>query len=126
MIERNFMEAKETSLEQPWWFKLKVSSLDLKAPKLTVNPAVTIQEVVTSMKVKGITQAVVASAKGYSSLLSSSRNLERLPLTTLLKLSSLSSRDFLNFTLTYSDCHSHHSLYHVIISVPFMYLYIFY
>ena len=63
MIERNFMEAKETSLEQPWWFKLKVSSLDLKAP-LTVNPAVTIQETLNLLDREGFDQVPVVDDAG--------------------------------------------------------------
>ena len=63
MIERQFMEVKDTSLEQPWWFKLKVSALDLKAP-LTVNSKVTIQETLNLLYREGFDQVPVVDDAG--------------------------------------------------------------
>ena len=63
MVERGFMEVKETQSDAPWWFNLRVSSLNLKAP-LTVNPDVKIQETLNLLNREGYDQVPVVDDTG--------------------------------------------------------------
>ena len=63
MLERQFIEPKQSAADQPWWFSLPTSTLNLKAP-LTINKDVTIHETLMLLDKEGFDQVPVVSEDG--------------------------------------------------------------
>ncbi|KAM9327410.1 cystathionine beta-synthase a isoform 2-T2 [Pholidichthys leucotaenia] len=63
MVEKGFIREEDLMVKKPWWWNLKVQSLNLSAP-LTVLPTVSCQKTITILKEKGFDQAPVVDEAG--------------------------------------------------------------
>jgi len=64
MVARNFKEPEPAGeMSKLWWWNLRVSALDLKAP-LTIHPNVTIQETLSLLNREGYDQVPVVDESG--------------------------------------------------------------
>ena len=66
MVSRGFIEdINDVDTSVAWWFNLRVSSLELRAP-LTVHPRVTIQEALNLLNREAFDQVPVVDDHGYA------------------------------------------------------------
>ncbi|XP_035390831.1 cystathionine beta-synthase-like protein isoform X2 [Electrophorus electricus] len=63
MFQKGFLTVEEFMVNKPWWWNLKLQSLNLSAP-LTVLPTVTCQKMIKILKEKGFDQAPVVDEAG--------------------------------------------------------------
>ncbi|XP_067259490.1 cystathionine beta-synthase a isoform X2 [Chanodichthys erythropterus] len=63
MFQKGFLRVEDIMVNKPWWWNLKLQSLNLSAP-LTVLPTVTCQKTIKILKEKGFDQAPVVNEAG--------------------------------------------------------------
>ncbi|XP_050972868.1 LOW QUALITY PROTEIN: cystathionine beta-synthase a [Labeo rohita] len=63
MFQKGFLRVEDIMVNKPWWWNLKLQSLNLSAP-LTVLPTVTCQKTIKILKEKGFDQAPVVNESG--------------------------------------------------------------
>uniref|UniRef100_A0A3Q2PU31 Cystathionine beta-synthase n=1 Tax=Fundulus heteroclitus TaxID=8078 RepID=A0A3Q2PU31_FUNHE len=63
MVQKGFLREEDIMVKKPWWWNLKVQSLNLSAP-LTVLPTVTCQQTIKILKEKSFDQAPVVDDAG--------------------------------------------------------------
>uniref|UniRef100_A0A8C2FU88 Cystathionine beta-synthase n=1 Tax=Cyprinus carpio TaxID=7962 RepID=A0A8C2FU88_CYPCA len=63
MFQKGFLRVEDIMVNKPWWWNLKLQSLNLSAP-LTVLPTVTCQKTIKILKEKGFDQAPVVDEAG--------------------------------------------------------------
>ncbi|XP_051558459.1 cystathionine beta-synthase a isoform X2 [Myxocyprinus asiaticus] len=63
MFQKGFLREKDMMVIKPWWWNLRLQSLNLSAP-LTVLPTVTCQKTIKILKEKGFDQAPVVDEAG--------------------------------------------------------------
>ncbi|XP_030636489.1 cystathionine beta-synthase a [Chanos chanos] len=63
MFQKGFLREQDIMVNKPWWWNLKLQSLNLSAP-LTVLPTVNCQRTITILKEKGFDQAPVVDESG--------------------------------------------------------------
>ncbi|XP_013883164.1 cystathionine beta-synthase [Austrofundulus limnaeus] len=63
MVQKGFLREEDLMVKKPWWWNLKLQSLNLSAP-LTVQPTVTCQQTIKILKEKGFDQAPVVDETG--------------------------------------------------------------
>uniref|UniRef100_A0A1A8QQW5 Cystathionine beta-synthase n=1 Tax=Nothobranchius rachovii TaxID=451742 RepID=A0A1A8QQW5_9TELE len=63
MVQKGFLREEDLMVKKPWWWNLKLQSLNLSAP-LTVLPTVTCQQTIKILKEKGFDQAPVVDDSG--------------------------------------------------------------
>ncbi|KAI4882068.1 hypothetical protein NFI96_028317 [Prochilodus magdalenae] len=64
MFQKGFLTEEDFMVTKPWWWNLKLQSLNLSAP-LTVLPTVTCQKTIKILKEKGFDQAPVVNESGH-------------------------------------------------------------
>uniref|UniRef100_A0A3B1J9L6 Cystathionine beta-synthase n=1 Tax=Astyanax mexicanus TaxID=7994 RepID=A0A3B1J9L6_ASTMX len=63
MFQKGFLTEEDIMVSKPWWWNLRLQSLNLSAP-LTVLPTVTCQKTIKILKEKGFDQAPVVNESG--------------------------------------------------------------
>ncbi|XP_072513703.1 cystathionine beta-synthase a [Salminus brasiliensis] len=63
MFQKGFLTEEDIVVSKPWWWNLRLQSLNLSAP-LTVLPTVTCQKTIKILKEKGFDQAPVVNESG--------------------------------------------------------------
>ncbi|KAL7845755.1 hypothetical protein AOLI_G00239470 [Acnodon oligacanthus] len=63
MFQKGFLTEEDIMVTKPWWWNLRLQSLNLSAP-LTVLPTVTCQKTIKILKEKGFDQAPVVDESG--------------------------------------------------------------
>ncbi|XP_037552580.1 cystathionine beta-synthase [Nematolebias whitei] len=63
MVQKGFLREEDLMVKKPWWWNLKLQSLNLSAP-LTVQPTVSCQQTIKILKEKGFDQAPVVDDTG--------------------------------------------------------------
>uniref|UniRef100_A0A7N8XJA7 Cystathionine beta-synthase n=1 Tax=Mastacembelus armatus TaxID=205130 RepID=A0A7N8XJA7_9TELE len=63
MVQKGFLREEDIMVKKPWWWNLKLQSLNLSAP-LTVLPTVSCQNTIKILKEKGFDQAPVVDEAG--------------------------------------------------------------
>uniref|UniRef100_A0A671RND7 Cystathionine beta-synthase n=1 Tax=Sinocyclocheilus anshuiensis TaxID=1608454 RepID=A0A671RND7_9TELE len=63
MFQKGFLRVEDIMVNKPWWWNLKLQSLNFSAP-LTVLPIVTCQKTIKILKEKGFDQAPVVDEAG--------------------------------------------------------------